>query len=74
MTTRQVASILYEIQTLLDLKGEEEFKSKAYGRAARSLETSNVDIGEAVRAGTVASIVWLRRQIAGAAGWYGPFG
>jgi len=44
MTARDVAKVLYEIETLLDLHGENDFKSRAYGRAARALETSGIDL------------------------------
>jgi DNA polymerase (family 10) len=56
MTAKQIASVLYEIETLLTLQGEEEFKTRAYGRAARAIETSSVDVEEAVRRGAVTGI------------------
>ena len=40
MTKDQVAEILTEIATLLELKGENPFKSRAYVNAARALEIS----------------------------------
>lgn len=40
MTKDQVAGVLNEIATLLDLKGENPFKSRAYVNAARAIETS----------------------------------
>jgi DNA polymerase (family 10) len=63
MTAREVASILYEIETLLALHGEDDFKTRAYARAARSLETSTVDLEEAVRNGTVASIPGVGKNL-----------
>src|ERR1700722_19397182 len=39
MDKDQVAEILTEIGTLLELKGENPFKSRAYANAARTLET-----------------------------------
>lgn len=51
MTARDVAKILYELETLLELNGENDFKSKAYGRAARALEGSMVDVEAVVRSG-----------------------
>jgi DNA polymerase (family 10) len=51
MTSRNVAKILYELETLLELNSENDFKSKAYGRAARALENTMVDIEAAVRSG-----------------------
>src|SRR5271156_166824 len=38
MTKDQIAEILSEIATLLELKGENPFKSRAYVNAARALE------------------------------------
>ena len=40
MTKDQIADILTDIATLLELKGENPFKSRAYVNAARSLEAS----------------------------------
>lgn len=53
MTARDVAKILSDIETLLQLHGADEMKSKAYGRAARVLETSTIDIEAAARAGKI---------------------
>ena len=39
MTKAQIAEVLEEIATLLELKGENPFKIRAYANAARSLET-----------------------------------
>src|SRR5437588_5199145 len=39
MTKSQIAEVLEEIATLLELKGENPFKIRAYANAARSLET-----------------------------------
>ena len=38
MTNNEVAEILLEIGTLLELKGENPFKTRAYQNAARTLE------------------------------------
>src|SRR5213595_2575283 len=39
MTKSQIADVLQEIATLLELKDENPFKIRAYANAARSLET-----------------------------------
>jgi len=49
-TARDVADVLEEIETLLLLHGAEEFRARAYGRAARLLETSTLEVGEIVPA------------------------
>ncbi|MDQ6632082.1 MAG: DNA polymerase/3'-5' exonuclease PolX [Verrucomicrobiota bacterium] len=41
MNKNQVAEILVEIGTLLELKGENPFKTRAYANAARALESLN---------------------------------
>ena len=44
MTKDQIAEILTEIATLLELKGENPFKSRAYVNAARALENSTTPL------------------------------
>lgn len=51
MDTREVERILSLIESLLELHGENSFKSKAYGRAARSLKGSGVDVVNVVESG-----------------------
>ena len=48
MDKEQVAEILVNIGTLLELKGENPFKIRAYLNAARSLETSNESLGRLI--------------------------
>jgi len=42
----EVAELLYNIGELLELKGENPFKIRAYSKAARAVENLNADIGE----------------------------
>ena len=51
MTAREVAAIFQEIGVLLELKGENPFKSRAYTAAARTLESLDRDLGELVAEG-----------------------
>lgn len=51
MTSRDIAKVLSLIETYLELHGENDFKSKAYGRAARGIEASGADIAAMVEAG-----------------------
>jgi DNA polymerase (family 10) len=44
MTKREIADILKEIATLLELKGENPFKIRAYANGARSLESLEEDL------------------------------
>ena len=48
MDKEQVAEILVNIGTLLELKGENPFKTRAYLNAARALETTNESLGTLV--------------------------
>ena len=49
MTKDQIAEILTDIATLLEFKGENPFKSRAYVNAARSLEGTSEPPGEHLR-------------------------
>jgi DNA polymerase (family 10) len=46
MTKNEIASVLEEIATLLELKDENPFKIRAYSNAARSLETWGGNVNE----------------------------
>src|SRR5438128_11867939 len=48
MDKEQVAQILVNIATLLDLKGENPFKSRAYLNAARALEDTSEPLDKLV--------------------------
>jgi DNA polymerase (family 10) len=48
MDNEQVAAILQEIGTLLELKGENPFKSRAYANAARTLESLSEPLAQIV--------------------------
>jgi DNA polymerase (family 10) len=49
MDKHQVAAILAEIATLLELQGENPFRCNAYRNAARAIEQMEEDLGEAIR-------------------------
>ena len=51
MNTREVERILSHIESLLDLHGENNFKSRAYGRASRAIRSAGVDIVRLVENG-----------------------
>jgi DNA polymerase (family 10) len=50
MDKKQVIQILEEIGVLLELKGENQFKTRAYANAARALEGVTEDIAELIAA------------------------
>lgn len=64
MTARQVADILSDIETLLTLHGEDEFRSRAYGRAARALETTQVDLEQSAQQGAIIGIPGIGKGLA----------
>jgi DNA polymerase (family X) len=45
MNKKEIVDILNEICILLELKGENFFKIRAYQMAARALEVADLDIG-----------------------------
>src|SRR5262245_9877476 len=52
----QVAAILDEIGTLLEIQGENVFRTRAYHNAARVLEQLPVDLEDAVASGTLGQV------------------
>jgi len=56
MDKKQLIKILEEIGILLELKGENPFKVRAYYNAARQFETMNVDIQDLVSSGKIAEV------------------
>ena len=64
MNKKEVAQVLESIATILDLKGENPFKSRAYYNAARIVETLNEDIGQLVERGTLAELKGIGSALA----------
>src|SRR5260370_35972300 len=56
MDKQQVAHILAEIGTLLELQGENPFRCLAYHNAARAIDQLEEDLAEVVAAGRLADI------------------
>ena len=56
MEKKRVSAILNEIGMLLELKGENPFKCRAYGNAARVIEGLAGDLGELVKSGELSKI------------------
>jgi len=56
MTKREIADVLNDIATLLELKGENPFKIRAYSNGARKLETLEEDLDELIEEGRLAEI------------------
>jgi DNA polymerase (family 10) len=64
MDARDVARVLDEIASLLELKGENPFKIRAYENAARALEGLTQDLGGLVEAGTLTGVRGIGDSIA----------
>ena len=56
MDKDQVAAILSEIGTLLELQGENSFRVNAYYNGARAIQQLEEDLGEVVRQGRLTAI------------------
>jgi DNA polymerase (family 10) len=57
MTKNEIADVLTEIGTLLELKGENPFKTRAYQTGARALEAiEEAELGRLITAGELGSI------------------
>jgi DNA polymerase (family 10) len=63
MDKDQIAEILTEIGILLDLKGENPFKSRAYGAAARALETMTEPLGKVIADGRLGEVKGIGEAI-----------
>ncbi|HXL15713.1 MAG TPA: helix-hairpin-helix domain-containing protein, partial [Methylomirabilota bacterium] len=61
---RAVARILEEIAGLLELKGENPFKVRAYENAARALDGLTEDLGGIIEAGTLTEVHGIGSSIA----------
>ena len=57
MDRKDVAAALEEVAVLLELKGENPFKIRAYTQAARTISSLEVDLGE-----LAAQAVWTRSR------------
>ena len=64
MEKAKVAQMLDEIGTLLELKGENPFKCRAYHNAARSIEGVTTDIESLVQSGELRSVKGIGEAIA----------
>jgi len=64
MNKKEVAHILEEIGTILDLKGENPFKVRAYYNGARIVETLDKDLSELVESGEISEIKGIGKALA----------
>src|ERR1700730_9254601 len=64
MTKEQIAGVLERIATLLELKGENPFKIRAYTNAAHAIETFGGNVPNSQDEEAVAKIPGIGRSIA----------
>ena len=64
MTKEEIASVLEQIATLLELKGENPFKIRAYSNAARAIETFGANVSNFQDEEAVAKIPGIGKSIA----------
>ena len=64
ITKDEIAETLESIAQLLELRGENPFKIRAYTNAARALETFTGNLAQAVEAQTLAEIPGIGKAIA----------
>lgn len=63
MNKHDVAGILEEIGTLLELQGENPFRTKSYTNAARTIGNLDRDLAEVVKAGELGSIKGIGKTL-----------
>jgi len=63
MNKKEVAKILEEIGTILDLKGENPFKVRAYYNGARIVETLDKDLADLVKTREIAGIKGIGKAL-----------
>jgi len=61
---KKVAHILHEIGILLELKGENPFKVRAYINGARTIEMLNEDIYELVKTNRISEVKGIGKALA----------
>ena len=64
MNKDSVAEILSQIATMLELKGENVFKIRAYQNAARAMETFSGNLAQVVGEGKLAEVPGIGKAIA----------
>ena len=64
MDKKEIVKILEEIGTLLEIKGENPFKARAYYNAARQLETLQEDLTQLVKEGRIRELKGIGEALA----------
>ncbi|MBA2848632.1 DNA polymerase/3'-5' exonuclease PolX [Thermosulfuriphilus ammonigenes] len=64
MKNKEVAEVLRHIAALLEIKGDNPFRVRAYQRAAQNIEALTVDVEELARAGKLERIPGIGKDLA----------
>lgn len=64
MTRNEIADVLNDIAVLLELKGENPFKTRAYQAGARTLEALEEDLGTVIAEGRLGSLKGIGEALA----------
>lgn len=64
MTNAEIAGLLDEMGTILEIRGENPFKCRAFHNAARAIGSSTVDLAAAASAGTLTDLPGIGKGIA----------
>lgn len=64
MTREEIARVLEEIATLLELKGENPFRIRAYRNGARAVRNMDEDLGEVIRSGRLTKYAGIGSHLA----------
>src|SRR3954466_5756911 len=64
VSKEQIVDVIEDMARLLELKGENVFKVRAYTNAARALETYHGDFGQAIAEGTLTEIPGIGKALA----------
>lgn len=65
MITKTIAEIFRNIAKILEIKGENTFRIRAYERAAQNIESSSEDIQDLINAGRLTEIPGIGKDLAG---------
>ncbi|RLF54808.1 MAG: DNA polymerase III, partial [Thermoplasmata archaeon] len=64
MKNQEIADVFYQIADLLEIKGEQPFRVRAYRRAAQRIETLEVDVEDLYRKGRLRDVPGIGESIA----------
>lgn len=65
MKNREVAEIFYKVASLLEIKGENPYRIRAYQRAAQTIEALTKDIEELAKKGQIEKLPGIGKDLAG---------